>query len=225
MSKGKIYASAENALSDVFDGAIVLIGGLSGNGIPRGLVSALAQKDVSGLTCVFSPGMSKESSPDEVLFAMLSNGQISKLICSDPFVSGSGGVLESQCKSGDIAIETFPQGILAERLRSGGAGLGGIFLPVNLGARFSNDEVRIIDGEECIYVEAIRGDFSLIRACESDKLGNLIYKGRERNWGPVMAMSSNVTIVEVDALREPGDLNPELIITPGIFVNRIVRAE
>ena len=226
MSKGKIYSSAENALADVFDGATILIGGLSGYGIPRGLISELSQRDVSKLTCVFSPGISENSRPAEVLAPLLSNEQISKLICSDPFDLDNGGMLESQCRSGQVSIEMIPQGILGERLRSAGAGLGGIFLPVSLGAKFSSDdEVRLIDGEECIYVEAMRGDFSLIKANESDSLGNLIYKGLERNWAPVMAMASGVTIVEVSAIREPGDLNPELIVTPGIFVNRIVLAE
>ena len=226
MSKGKIYSSAENALADVFDEATILIGGLSGYGIPQVLISELAQRNVSGLTCVFSPGISENSRPADVLCPLLTNGQISKLICSDPFDFDNGDILESQCRSGQVSIEIIPQGILVERLRSGGAGLGGVFLPVSLGARFnSDDEVRFIEGEECIYVEAMRGDFAIIKASESDSLGNLIYKGQERNWAPVMAMAASVTIVEVSTIREPGDLDPELIVTPGIFVNRIVPAE
>ena len=118
----------------------------------------------------------------------------------------------------------MPQGVLAERLRSGGAGLGGVFLPTGAGTRFGTaKEVRNFGGRDHLFEPALKADFALLRAGASDRLGNLIYNGTQRNWNPVMAMAAGVSIAEVDEIYEPGELDAELVVTPGIFVKRIVK--
>lgn len=225
MPTKKVYASSENALADVFSGATLLIGGVSQNGIPNTLIEAVAEKDISGLVCVFSPCADYNDQPITVLDPLIQKDQISRLITAFPFYQNRGGLLESRWNSGSLSIEVIPQGILSEKLRAGGAGLGGVFTPVGIGTSLSNRyETQEIDGEQCLYLEALRGDFALISAERADDLGNLIYKGRERNWGPVMAMAANITIAEVTDICEAGDLDPELIITPGIFVNRLIKS-
>ena len=225
MPAKKVYASAENALADVCSGATLLIGGVSLNGIPNTLIKAISEKDISGLVCVFSPCADYNDQPITVLDPLIEKGQIARLITAFPFYRNRGGLLESRWNSGDLSIEVIPQGILAEKLRAGGAGLGGVFAPVGVGTSLSNRyETQYIDGEQCLYLEALRGDFALIGAQRADDLGNLIYKGRARNWGPVMAMAANITIAEVRDICEVGDLDPELIVTPGIFVNRLIKS-
>ena len=129
-------------------------------------------------------------------------------------------------ESGTVEIDIQPLGILSERLRSAGAGLGGVFLPTGIGTRFQQDkEKRLIDGKEYILEQPLNADFAFIKAQKADTLGNLIYRGSSRNWGPVMAMASSVCIAEVEEICEPGELDPEKIITQGIFVNRIIQTQ
>ena len=123
-----------------------------------------------------------------------------------------------------MEIEVVPQGVLAERLRAGGAGLGGVFLPTGVGTRFQEGkEVRPFEGADHVFEPALRADFALLRSHTADTLGNLVYRDTQRNWNPVMAMAATISIAEVDQICERGDLDPELVITPGIFVNRIVQ--
>lgn len=132
--------------------------------------------------------------------------------------------MEVRWRSGELEIEVVPQGVLAERLRAGGAGLGGIYLPDTVGTRFAeNKEILAFDGRDQVFEPALKADFALLRASASDTLGNLVYRTTQRNWNPVMAMAAEVCIAEVDEILEPGGLDPEWVISPGIFVNRIVR--
>ncbi len=136
--------------------------------------------------------------------------------------------MEEHWRSGRLEIQVVPQGVLAERLRAGGAGLGGVFLPVGVGTRFQEDrqedrESRSFGGKDYLFEPALRADFAFLRADAADTLGNLVYRGTQRNWNPVMAVAGEITIAEVDQVCEPGGLDPELVITPGIFVNRVVK--
>ena len=226
MPANKVYPSAAAAVADVFDGATVLVGGFAGRGIPHSLIQELSQTGVKDLVCVYSPG-DVPSSPDQLFSGvpgLVARGQVRKLVSPLPFYPGSGTVVEEQWKAGLLEIEVVPQGVLAERLRAGGAGLGGVFLPTGTGTRFADGkEVRTLEGRDCVLEMPITADFALIRADTADNLGNTTYRGVGRNWGPVMAMSASVTVVEVDRVCQAGEIDPELIITPGIFVNRVVR--
>ena len=220
---GKVYPSPEAAIRDIPDGASVLISGYAGVGWPEGLLRALANSGVGGLTCICQGTWPHPVEAADVS-ELVANGQVSKLVSPLPFYPGSGGLVEDRWKSGDLEIEVTPPGRLAERLRAGGAGLGGVFLPTAPGTRFQDGkETRSIAGKEHVFERALKADFALLRAAAADTVGNLVYRGAQRNWNPVMAMAGAVCIAEVDEIVEPGDLDPELVITPGIFVNRIVQ--
>jgi 3-oxoadipate CoA-transferase alpha subunit len=217
---------------------VVLIAGYAGTGWPESLIRALADLGSKNLT-VICQGEWGEHNGGSGIRPLLSNGQLRKLISPMPFyplgsAEGPMGEVESQWKSGELELEVVPQGILAERLRSGGAGLGGIFLPTGAGSciatnssakgRFGKEiEVRNIGGRDHRFESGLKADFALLRARYSDALGNLIYRGTQRNWNPVMAMAARVSIAEVDEIHEAGGLDGELVVTPGIFVKRIVK--
>ena len=220
---GKVYLSPEAALEDVTDGASLLIAGFSGYGWPEGLLRALRSKGVGGLTCICQGSWPHH--PEMLDIAeLVASGQVRKLISPLGFYPGSGGVVEDRWRSGDLEIEAVPQGVLAERLRAGGAGLGGVFLPNGLGTRFlEGKEVRRFGDRDHVLEGALRADFALLRAHAADTMGNLVYRGLQRNWNPVMAMAGGICIAEVDQIYQPGGLDPEAVITPGIFVNRVVQ--
>jgi 3-oxoadipate CoA-transferase alpha subunit len=225
LAREKVYSSPETVLADVFEGAVVLVGGFAECGLPQSLLRALHDKRVGGLTCVFSPGFWPDSNAIFDVTQLVANGQVRKLVSSLPFPPGKGGPVEEQWRAGELEIEVVPQGTLAERLRAAGAGLGGVFLPTGAGTRFQEGKERRRFGEqECLLEMPLKADFALVRAAVADTLGNLVYRGTGRNWGPVMAMAASVSIAEVDQICEPGGLDPEAVITPGIFVNRIVQA-
>jgi 3-oxoadipate CoA-transferase alpha subunit len=225
VAREKVYSSPETALADVFEGAVVLVGGFAGCGLPQSLLRALHDKGVGGLTCVFSPGLWPDSIASFGVAQLVANGQVRKLVSALPFPPGKGGPIEERWRAGELEIEVVPQGTLAERLRAGGAGLGGIFLPTGAGTRFQEGkERRRFAEQECLLEMPLKADFALFRAGVADTLGNLVYQGAGRNWGPAMAMAASTSIAEVDQICEPGRLNPEAVITPGIFVNRIVQA-
>ena len=226
MARVKVSSSVEVAVADIFDGAVVLIGGFAGMGMPECLLRALHQKGTRGLTCICHTAIAQGRAGSEAagIARMVSNGQIRKLISPLPYYPGTGGVIEERWKSGDLEVEVIPQGVLAERLRAGGAGLGGLFVPAGARVRFREGKERRRFGEqECVLELPVRADFALLRAQAADTLGNLVYKGTQRNWNPVMAMAATVRIAEVDQIGEAGCLDPELVITPGIFVSRIVQ--
>lgn len=247
--RSKIYPSPEAALEDLADGSVVLIGGFEGLGVPQALLRALLAKGAGNLTCICQGAWPWGPPGNGVdLDRLAASGQISKLIAPLPFLTGdlsessglsrarsgaesrgveSGGV-EDRWRSGLLEIETVPQGVLAERLRAGGSGLGGVFLPIGAGglsqAGAGQREVRRFDGQDHVFYPALHADFALLRAAAADPVGNLVYRGAQRNWNPVMAMAANLSVAEVDEILELGGLDPELVISPGIFVDRVVQS-
>ena len=228
MAQEKVYAAPATALADISEGAVILVSGFAGCGVPTGLLQGLADSGVGGLTCIFShaPGPAEgEGSGGDLgsLAQLVANGQVRKLISPLPFTPGSGGIITERWQAGDLEIEVVPQGILVERLRAGGAGIGGVFLPTGIGVRFeTGKEKRSFQQGEALLELPLKADFALIKVAAADTLGSVIYAGTTRNWAPVMAMAARITVAEADRIVEPGGLDPEAIITPGIFVNRIV---
>ncbi len=223
VGRRKVYPSPGAAIRDIPEGVSVLISGYAGIGSPEGLLRALLASGVGGLTCICQGAWPHPVESADVS-ELVANRQVRKLISPLPFYPGSGGLVEDRWKSGDLEIEVVSPGVMAERLRAGGAGLGGVFVPGAPGTRFHEGKETASFGEqEHVFERALKADFALLRAAAADTVGNLVYKGAQRNWNPVMAMAGGVCIAEVDEIVEPGDLDPELVITPGIFVNRIVQ--
>ena len=221
MAFSKLYDSARAAVADIPDGATVLLGGVSGANAPAALVSALADRNVRDLTCVCDSTYYGA----EVLHGLVAAGCVSTIISPAPFGSGKDDMVHELWHSGSLAVEVVPWGTLAERMRSAGAGIGGVFLPVGIGTRFAEGkETRVVNGVECVFEPPLRGDFALIRASRADGVGNLVYAGAQRGWNSAVVSAARIAIAEVDEVVEPGSIDPELVITPGIFVNRIVRA-
>ena len=237
MSFSKVYQSAAAAVADIGAGATVLVGGTTRGSEPAGLLAALAAGGARGLTVVCDFG--GWDGADGVL-ALARAGGIAKIIAPFPFAGIGGGILHRQWQAGELDVEAVPQGTLAERLRAAGAGIGGVFLPVGahpVGAhptgvhpagaptRFAEGkERRTINGVECVLEAPLRADFALLRAAQADTMGNLAYRGAQRSWNATMAAAARITIAEADGIGAPGDIDPELVITPGIYVNRIVAA-
>ena len=220
----KVYDSAAAAIADLGDGAAVLVGGVGPDRGPAGLLDAVLASGVRGLTvvCDFADGDGAESSTIAQLAAA---GVITHLI-APAWPGADGGMLRRLGESGAMEIETVPRGALAERLRAAGAGIGGVFVPADAaGADAGNRlETRTINGVECVLLPPLRADFALLRADSADTMGNLAYRGAQRGWNAVVAAAARITIVEADTIGEPGAIDPELVITPGIYVNRIVAA-
>ncbi len=224
MAREKVYSSCEAAVADISDGATVLIGGFAGCGTPRGLIDALARQGAKGLTCVFSPGVTADSPESAGIDRLVANGQIEKVISALPFSPNSGGAVCESWQAGQLEIEVIPQGTLAERLRAAGAGLGGVFIPTGVGTRFAEGkETRKFNSQNYLFELPLAADFAFFRAEAADTLGNLVYRGSGRNWGPMIAMAAAVSIAETDRICQPGGIDPEVIISPGIFVNRVVQ--
>ena len=229
----KVYPSPEEALADVLDGATILVSGAAGGGLPENLLRALVSGGARELTLVYSAGASAgsvsnsspagNSSGNSSIESLVVAGRVSKIISPMPFPPNSGGPIEDSWRQGEIQIEVLPQGVLAERLRAAGAGLGGVFLSTALGIRFQEGrERREIDGKAYLLELPLKADFALLKASAADTYGSLVYQGSGRNWGPVMAMAARIGVAEVERIYEPGGLDPEAVVTPGIFVNRLV---
>ena len=213
-----VFDSADAAVADIPDGATVLIGGFGTAGQPTELIEALRRGGPSNLIVVSN----NAGNGDHGLAALLRAGRVRKIICSFPRQSDS-YVFDELYRSGRIELEVVPQGNLAERMRAAGAGIGAFFCPTGVGTPLAEGkEQRHIDGRDYVLEFPIRGDFALIKAHRADPLGNLVYRKTARNFGPVMATAATTTIVQVDTIVEAGDLDPESVITPGIFVDRIV---
>lgn len=214
----KCLATFEDALGDVRDGATILVGGFGDTGTPFELLDALLDTGARDLVIV-----SNNAGAGHVgIAALLEAGRVRKIICSYPRTSNC-VVVERMYREGRIEIELVPQGTLAERMRCGGAGLYGFYTPSGAGTPIvDGKETRIIDGVECILEKPIRADFALIKAHVGDRWGNLIYRKTARNFNPVMATAADVTVAQVSRIVELGQLDPEQIATPGIFVNRVV---
>ena len=214
----KIVADADAALDGIADGATVLIGGFGAAGQPVELIDALRRSSVRGLTIVSN----NAGQGDTGIAALLRDGQVSKVVCSFPRQSDS-YVFDELYRAGKVELELVPQGNLAERIRAAGAGVGAFYSPTAVGTPLAEGkETRTIDGRDYLLEYPIRGDIALIRAHRADTMGNLVYRKTARNFGPVMATAAAVTVVQVTEIVEPGGIDPEAVVTPGIFVDRII---
>jgi 3-oxoadipate CoA-transferase alpha subunit len=214
-----VVDDAGEAVSGVQDGSTVLIGGFGPAGQPVELIDALIRSGVQDLTVVNNNAGNGRVG----LAALLANGQVRKIICSYPRQADS-YVFDELYRAGKVELELVPQGNLAERMRAAGAGIGAFFSPTGVGTPLTEGkERRTIDGRDYVLEYPIKGDVALIKAFRADTLGNLVYRKTARNFGPVMATAARTTVVQVSEIVQPGGLDPEAIITPGIFVDRIVK--
>lgn len=214
----KTFPTITDALADVHDGATIMIGGFGGAGMPVALVDALIAQGARDLTIIANNAGNGETG----IAALLKAGRVRKVVCSFPRQVDS-YVFDALYRSGKVQLELVPQGNLAERIRAAGAGIGGFFTRVGFGTELAKGkEVREIDGEMYVFETPLRADFALIKAELGDRWGNLTYRKSARNFGPVMAMAATVAIASVHEVVPLGDINPEHVVTPGIFVQRIV---
>jgi 3-oxoadipate CoA-transferase alpha subunit len=211
---------ADAAVAGVQDGATVLIGGFGAAGQPIELVDALRRTGVGDLTVVSNNAGNGTTG----IAALLAAGRVRKVICSFPRQADS-FVFDELYRAGRIELEVVPQGNLAERLRAAGAGIGGFYTPTGVGTLLAEGkETRTINGREYLLEFPISGDLALIRAHTADRAGNLVYRKTARNFGPMMASAATLSVVEVSSVVETGELDPEAIVTPGIYVDRVVIA-
>ena len=213
-----IYSSAKEAVAQIEDGATLMVGGFGLVGIPEQLILALVEKGVKDLTVI-----SNNCGVDEWgLGLLLQNKQITKMIGS---YIGENKEFERQVLSGEIEVELTPQGTLAEKIRAGGAGIPAFFTPAGVGTLVAEGkEIRVFEGKEYVLEEALRADFSLIRAAQADKFGNLVYNKTAQNFNPMMAAAGKFTIAEVEEIVETGDLDPAMIHSPSIYVQGLLQA-
>jgi len=215
----KTFESLERAVADIHDGATVMIGGFGNAGMPSALIDALIAQGARELTIVNN----NAGNGDTGLAALLKAKRVRKIICSFPRQADSQH-FDALYRAGDIELELTPQGNLAERIRAAGAGIGGFFTPTGYGTLLAEGkETRLIDGRHYVLESPIHADFALIKALRGDRWGNLVYRKTARNFGPIMAMAAKVAIAQVRDVVALGELDPEVIVTPGIFVQRVVR--
>ncbi|TQK11375.1 3-oxoacid CoA-transferase subunit A [Herbaspirillum sp. SJZ107] len=215
----KTYESLESAVADIHDGATVMIGGFGNAGMPAALIDALIAHGARDLTIVNN----NAGNGDTGLAALLAAKRVRKIICSFPRQSDSWH-FDALYRAGEIELELTPQGNLAERIRAAGAGIGGFFTPTGYGTLLAEGkETRLIDGKHYVLESPIHADFALIKALRGDRWGNLVYRKTARNFGPIMAMAAKTTIAQVSEIVALGELDPENIVTPGIFVQRVVK--
>ena len=213
-----ICESADEAVADVADGSTVLIGGFGMAGMPVDLIDALIRRGAGDLTVVSN----NAGNGDTGLAALLAAGRVRKMVCSFPRQSDS-WVFDGLYRAGKIELEVVPQGNLAERMRAAGAGIGAFFCPTGVGTPLAEGkEVREIDGRTYVLEYPIRGDVALIGAHVADRMGNLVYRKTARNFGPVMATAATTAIAQVSQVVETGSLDPEAVVTPSIYVDRVV---
>jgi 3-oxoadipate CoA-transferase, alpha subunit len=214
-----VVGDADEAVAGIGDGSTVLIGGFGTAGQPIELIDALIRSGASDLTVVNNNAGNGRVG----LAALLANGQVRKIICSYPRQADS-YVFDELYRAGKVELELAPQGNLAERMRAAGAGIGAFFSPTGVGTPLAEGkECRTIDGRDYLLEYPIKGDVALIKALRADTLGNLVYRKTARNFGPVMATAARITVVQVSDIVQPGGIDPEVVITPGIFVDRIVK--
>jgi 3-oxoadipate CoA-transferase, alpha subunit len=217
----KIVPSVDASLTDVPDGATVMIGGFGTAGLPNELIDALIAQGARELTIVNN----NAGNGDTGLAALLAAGRVRKIICSFPRQADSHH-FDALYRSGRIELELVPQGNLAERIRAAGAGIGGFFTPTGYGTDLAKGkETRVIDGRPYVLEHPIHADFALIRAERGDRWGNLTYRMTARNFGPIMAMAARTTVATVHEVVDLGALDPESVVTPGLFVQRVVKVD
>jgi 3-oxoacid CoA-transferase A subunit len=212
----KVFPSAEAAIADIEDGAVLMLGGFGLCGIPENLIAALVKKGVKGLTCI-----SNNAGVDDFgIGLMLQGKQVKKMVSS---YVGENAEFERQLLSGELEVELIPQGTLAERCRAAGAGIPAFYTPAGVGTEVAEGkELRIFGDKTYLMEYAFDADFAIVKAWKGDKHGNLMFKDTARNFNPMMAMAGKITIAEVEELVEAGELTPNDIHVPGIYVNRIV---
>jgi 3-oxoacid CoA-transferase subunit A len=215
----KVVASADEAIQDVFDGATIMVGGFGLCGIPENLIRALVKKGTKNLTTI-----SNNAGVDGFgMGLLLSAGQIRKHIGT---YVGENKLLEKMILEGKIELDLVPQGTFSERMRAAGAGIPAFFTPTGVGTLVAkNKETREFDGRPYIMERALKADFAFVKAWKGDKWGNLVYRKTARNFNPMMATAAKVTIAEVEHLVEPGELDPDSVHTPSVFVKRIFQGE
>lgn len=215
----KIIPSVVSAVQDIGDGSTILVSGFGGAGLPIFLLDALHDQGAKDLTLI-----SNNAGNSGVGIAkLIGAGRVKKMVCSFPRQPES-GAFDDLYRAGKIELELVPQGTLAERIRAGGAGIGGFYTPTGFGTELAKGkDIREIDGVNHIFEKAIKADYALIKADKGDRWGNLTYHGTGRNFGPIMATAALCTIAQVNQVVELGALDPENIVTPGIFVERIVK--
>jgi 3-oxoacid CoA-transferase subunit A len=213
----KVLPDAEAAVALVPDGATIMMGGFGLCGIPENLIRALRTRGTKGLTIV-----SNNAGVDEFGIGMLLRSrQVKKMIST---YVGENKEFERQFLSGELDVELVPQGTFSERIRAGGAGIGGFFTPTGYGTLVAEGkETRVIDGKEYVLEPPLHADFAFVKAWKGDRVGNLVYRRTARNFNPMMATAARVTIAEVEELVEPGQIDPDHVVTPGIFVKHIIR--
>ncbi len=213
----KVLASAEEAVERIPDGATILMGGFGLCGIPETLIAALRARGTKGLTVI-----SNNAGVDDFgIGVLLRARQIRKMIST---YVGENKEFERQFLTGVLEVELVPQGTFAERIRAGGAGIAGFFTPTGYGTLVSEGkETRVIDGKPYVLEPPLKADFAFVKAWRGDRAGNLVYRKTARNFNPVMATAATVTIAEVEHLVEPGELDPDHIVTPGIFVQHVLQ--
>ena len=215
----KVVATAAEAVATIPDGATILMGGFGLCGVPENLIKALHARGTTGLTVI-----SNNAGVDEFGAGMLLKArQIKKMIAT---YVGENREFERQFLSGEIEVELVPQGTLSERIRAAGAGIGGFFTPTGYGTLVAEGkETRTIDGKAYVFEKPLHADFAFVKAWKGDRAGNLVYRRTARNFNPMMATAARVTIAEVEQLVEPGAIDPDHVVTPGIFVRHILKGE
>src|ERR1700722_12363531 len=215
----KVVASAESAIEDVFDGATIMVGGFGLCGMPENLIRALVRKGAKNLTTI-----SNNAGVDGFGIGMLlANGQLRRHIGT---YVGENKLLEQMVLNGTVQLDLVPQGTFSERIRAGGAGIPAFFTPTGVGTVVAEGkETRDFDGRAYIMERALKADFAFVKAWKGDRWGNLVYRKTARNFNPMMATAAKVTIAEVEHLVEPGELDPDMVHTPSVFVNRIFQGK
>ena len=215
----KVVANAQEAIANIEDGSTIMLGGFGLNGIPENCIHALVEKGVKNLTCV-----SNNAGVDDFgLGLLLHTRQIKKMLSS---YVGENATFEKQYMTGELELEFCPQGTLAERLRAGGAGIPGFYTPTGVGTQIAEGkEIRQFNGRDFILEKGIVGDFAFVKAWKGDKFGNLIFRKTARNFNPMVATAGKITIAEVEELVEVGELDPDQIHTPGVYVQRIFQGK
>jgi len=215
----KTVENAEAAIHDISSNAILMLGGFGLSGIPENCITAILKKDIDGLTCI-----SNNAGVDDFgIGLMLKKRMVKKMISS---YVGENAEFERQLLSGELEVELIPQGTLAERVRAGGAGIPAFFTPAGVGTEVAEGkELREFDGKLYLMERALKADFSFVKAWKGDTSGNLIFKGTARNFNPMMAAAGKITIAEVEELVPAGELDPNQIHTPGIYVQRIFQGK
>jgi 3-oxoacid CoA-transferase subunit A len=212
----KTVASADEAVADFFDGATLMAGGFGLCGIPENLIAALRRKGTKGLTIISN----NCGIDDKGLGILLANGQVKKMVSS---YVGENKIFERLYLDGKLEVEMTPQGTLAERIRAGGAGIPAFYTATGYGTVVAEGkETRDFDGRPYVLERALTADFALVKAWKGDRFGNLVYRKTTRNFNPMMAAAANVTIAEVEQLVEPGQIDPDQVHSPGIYVQRII---